>query len=82
MLRGWQLPGAIVGAVENHHRPERSSGRMASVIFLAAKAVEESTPDLMEAMRLDCALHVTGITAADLADLKEPVALLRLAAVC
>jgi len=39
LLERWQIPGPIVEAVRWHHRPERTSGKLAAIVCLAEDVV-------------------------------------------
>jgi putative nucleotidyltransferase with HDIG domain len=41
ILRAWKFPDAMVDAVLHHHTPDESAGRLASLLFLAVRAVAE-----------------------------------------
>jgi HD-like signal output (HDOD) protein len=63
----WKFPGALVEAVRWHHRPERSSSSMTSLLYLA-EVVSESEEDLPSAIRMRTACRLTGIDPEALAD--------------
>jgi HD-like signal output (HDOD) protein len=66
----WKFPGALVEAVRWHHRPERCSSSLASLLYLA-EVVSESEEDLPSAIRLRTACRLTGIDPEALADLNR-----------
>jgi putative nucleotidyltransferase with HDIG domain len=66
----WKFPGALVEAVRWHHRPERCSSSLASLLYLA-EVVSESEEDLPSAIRMRTACRLTGIDPEALADLNR-----------
>jgi putative nucleotidyltransferase with HDIG domain len=66
----WKFPNALVEAVRWHHRPERSSSTLASLLYLA-EVVSESEEDLPSAIRMRTACQQTGIDPEALADLNS-----------
>ena len=66
----WKFPGALVEAVRWHHRPERSSSSMASLLYLA-EVVSESEEDLPSAIRMRTACRLSGIDPEALTDLNR-----------
>ena len=66
----WKFPSALVDAVRWHHRPERSTSVLASLLYLA-EFVSESEEDLPSAIRLRAACRQTGIDPEALADLNR-----------
>ena len=69
-LTQWKFPGGLVEAVRWHHRPERSSSTIASLLYLA-EVVSESEEDLPSAIRMRTACRLTGIDPEALADLNR-----------
>jgi putative nucleotidyltransferase with HDIG domain len=69
-LAQWKFPVALVEAVRWHHRPERSSSAIASLLYLA-EIVSESEEDLPSAIRMRTACRLTGIDTEALADLNR-----------
>lgn len=43
LLRAWNLPGEIVSAVENHHRPEETDSVLPSLLFIAEEWCRRDT---------------------------------------
>ncbi|HTA68955.1 MAG TPA: HDOD domain-containing protein [Bryobacteraceae bacterium] len=66
----WKFPGTLVEAVRWHHRPERCSSSLASLLYLA-EVVSESEEDLPSAIRMRTACRLTGIDPEALADLNR-----------
>jgi putative nucleotidyltransferase with HDIG domain len=58
-LRAWELPAAIVEAVEYHHRPECCRSRLGALVSLA----EDSSEDLWADMRRAAARKNLGVDA-------------------
>ena len=67
-LMQWKFPDALVEAVRWHHRPEKSSLALPSLLYLAEVA-SESEEDLPSAIRLRAACRQAGIEPQVLADL-------------
>lgn len=67
-LTQWKFPSALMDAVRWHHRPERSSSAIASLLYLA-EVVCEAEEDLPSAIRMRTACRITGIDPEALADL-------------
>jgi putative nucleotidyltransferase with HDIG domain len=63
----WKFPDALVEAVRWHHRPERSSLALPSLLYLAEVAVE-SDEDLPSAVRLRIACRQAGVDSESVAD--------------
>ena len=66
----WKFPGALVEAVRWHHRPERSTSVIASLLYLA-EVFSESEEDLPSAIRTRAACRQTGIDPEALGDLNR-----------
>jgi putative nucleotidyltransferase with HDIG domain len=66
----WKFPDALINAVRWHHRPERSSSALTSLLYLAEVA-SESEEDLPSAIRLRTACELTGLEAESLEDLNR-----------
>lgn len=64
-LKIWNFPGTFVEAVEFHHQPEKSQGKLAALLFLTEHWLDcrEDAPSLV---RLNVALERTGLSAAAL----------------
>jgi putative nucleotidyltransferase with HDIG domain len=69
-LTQWKFPDDLVEAVRWHHRPERTSSTIASLLYLA-EVVSESEEDLPSAIRMRTACRLTGIDPEALADLNR-----------
>ena len=69
-LTQWKFPNELVEAVRWHHRPERCSSPIASLLYLA-EVVSESEEDLPSAIRMRTACRLTGIDPEALADLNR-----------
>jgi putative nucleotidyltransferase with HDIG domain len=69
-LTQWKFPKELVEAVRWHHRPERCSSPIASLLYLA-EVVSESDEDLPSAIRMRTACRLTGIDPEALADLNR-----------
>lgn len=67
-LTQWKFPLEIIEAIRWHHRPERSTLPLTSVLYLA-EFITESQEDLPSFLRNQAATRAVGITAAALADL-------------
>jgi len=66
----WKFPDALIKAVRWHHRPERSSSALTSLLYLAEVA-SESEEDLPSAIRLRTACGLTGLEVEALEDLNR-----------
>src|SRR5579863_8343099 len=69
-LTQWKFPLEIVEAVRWHHRPERSTLPMASLLYLA-EFVTESQEDLPSFVRINTATRIAGISTAFLSEIRE-----------
>ena len=69
-LLQWKFPDHFTEAVRWHHRPERSTSPLASLLYLA-EVVSESEEDLPSAIRMQRACRQTDIDPAALADLNR-----------
>ena len=69
-LTQWKFPPEIVEGVRWHHRPERSSVPLASLLYLA-EFVTESQEDLPSYVRMNTATRQAGISMATLAELRK-----------
>lgn len=69
-LTQWKFPLEIVEAVRWHHRPERSSLPLASLLYLAEFLVE-SQEDLPSYVRINSATRLAGISMGSLADIRQ-----------
>jgi putative nucleotidyltransferase with HDIG domain len=69
-LTQWKFPIEIVEAVRWHHRPERSTLPLSSLLYLA-EFVAESQEDLPSYVRMNTATHLAGITMASLSEIRQ-----------
>jgi putative nucleotidyltransferase with HDIG domain len=69
-LTQWKFPLEIVEAVRWHHRPERSSLPLASLLYLAEFAAE-AQEDLPSFVRMNAATGVAGIALDSLLDIRQ-----------
>ncbi|MGP0074705.1 MAG: HDOD domain-containing protein [Bryobacteraceae bacterium] len=69
-LTQWKFPLEIVEAIRWHHRPERSSLPLASLLYLA-EFVTESQEDLPSYVRINTATRLAGISMPFLSDIRE-----------
>jgi putative nucleotidyltransferase with HDIG domain len=73
-LRAWELPEAIVEAVEFHHRPERCEAPLGAILTVAegfaADAARAGSEDLWVAMRRAAACLTIGITVEQLEEFR------------
>jgi len=69
-LAQWKFPPEIIEAVRWHHRPERSSLPLSSLLYLA-EFVSESQEDLPSYVRMNAATRLTGISLGSLAEISQ-----------
>jgi putative nucleotidyltransferase with HDIG domain len=69
-LTQWKFPLEIVEAVRWHHRPERSSLPLASLLYLA-EFISDSQEDLPSYVRMNAATQLAGISMATLAEIRQ-----------
>lgn len=69
-LEQWKFPADIVEAVRWHHRPERSTHPLSSLLYLA-EFITDSQEDLPSYIRLNTACTQAGITMPALTDLRH-----------
>ncbi len=69
-LAQWKFPPEIVEAVRWHHRPERSSLPLSSLLYLA-EFVSESQEDLPSYVRMNAATRLAGISMGSLAEIRQ-----------
>ena len=69
-LEQWKFPGEIVEAIRWHHRPERSTLPLSSLLYLA-EFITDSQEDLPSYIRLNTACRQAGISMAALTDLRH-----------
>ena len=75
VLRLWNFPEDVIEAVEQHHQPERSSSKLASLLYLV-EYWTDSEEDLPSRIRLDQAMRCTGVTMEVLDSLERSTQLL------
>jgi len=61
----WRLPGHLVRAIRQHHRPETATSPLAHLLYLA-EHLTSSQEDLPSPLRFEMALDGLGVAAADL----------------
>ena len=61
----WRLPGHLVRAIRQHHRPETATSPLAYLLYLA-EHLAGAQEDLPSSLRLELALDGLGLAAADL----------------
>jgi putative nucleotidyltransferase with HDIG domain len=69
-LAQWNFPSEIVEAVRWHHRPERSSLPLSSLLYLA-EFVTESQEDLPSYVRMNTATGLAGVSMRLLAEIRQ-----------
>jgi putative nucleotidyltransferase with HDIG domain len=69
-LAQWKFPPEIIEAVRWHHRPERSSLPLSSLLYLA-EFVSESQEDLPSYVRMNAATRLAGISLGSLAEIRQ-----------
>ena len=69
-LEQWKFPAEIVEAIRWHHRPERSTLPLSSLLYLA-EFITDSQEDLPSYIRLNTACRQAGISMAALTDLRH-----------
>jgi putative nucleotidyltransferase with HDIG domain len=69
-LAQWKFPPDIVEAVRWHHRPERSSLPLGSLLYLA-EFVTESQEDLPSYVRMSAAARLAGVSMSTLAEIRQ-----------
>jgi putative nucleotidyltransferase with HDIG domain len=69
-LTQWKFPLEMVEAVRWHHRPERSTSPLASLLYLA-EFVAESQEDLPSYVRMNTATRLAGISMGFLSEIGE-----------
>jgi putative nucleotidyltransferase with HDIG domain len=69
-LAQWKFPDEIIEATRWHHRPERSSSPLASLLYLA-EFVVESQEDLPSYVRINTASRLAGISMTALSELRS-----------
>ena len=65
VLRHWKFPNDMVEGIRHHHQPERTSSRLASVLYLT-EFCTDSEEDLPSQARLAVAFEQTGLKQSDL----------------
>jgi putative nucleotidyltransferase with HDIG domain len=69
-LAQWKFPPEIIEAVRWHHRPERSSLPLSSLLYLA-EFVSESQEDLPSFVRMNTATRLAGISMESLVEIRQ-----------
>jgi putative nucleotidyltransferase with HDIG domain len=69
-LEQWKFPPDIIEAVRWHHRPERSSLPLSSLLYLA-EFVTESQEDLPSYVRVNAASRLAGVSMGLLSDIRQ-----------
>ena len=69
-LEQWKFPAEIVEAIRWHHRPERSTLPLSSLLYLA-EFITDSQEDLPSYIRLNTACRQAGISMVALTDLRH-----------
>jgi putative nucleotidyltransferase with HDIG domain len=69
-LTQWKFPLEIIEAVRWHHRPERSTLPLSSLLYLA-EFISESQEDLPSYVRMNTATRLAGISMGALADIRQ-----------
>jgi putative nucleotidyltransferase with HDIG domain len=69
-LAQWKFPEEIIEATRWHHRPERSSSPLASLLYLA-EFVTESQEDLPSYVRINTASRLAGISMTALSEIRN-----------
>src|ERR1700733_370836 len=69
-LAQWKFPPEIIEAVRWHHRPDRSSLPLASLLYLA-ELMTESQEDLPSYVRMNIAARLAGVSMASLAGIRQ-----------
>jgi putative nucleotidyltransferase with HDIG domain len=69
-LAQWKFPPEIVEAIRWHHRPERSTLPLTSLLYLA-EFITESQEDLPSYVRMNTASRLAGISMGALAEIRQ-----------
>ena len=69
-LTQWKFPPEIIEAVRWHHRPERSTSPLASLLYLA-EFITESQEDLPSYVRMNTAAGLAGISMGALTEIRQ-----------
>jgi putative nucleotidyltransferase with HDIG domain len=69
-LEQWKFPPEIIEAVRWHHRPERSSLPLSSLLYLA-EFVTESQEDLPSFVRVNAASRLAGVSMGLLSEIRQ-----------
>ena len=64
---GWRLPGTMVSAIRQHHRPENTESPLAHLLYVA-EYVSGSEEDLPSIIRLEASLKGIGLAWDDVGD--------------
>jgi HD-like signal output (HDOD) protein len=69
-LAQWKFPAEIIEAVRWHHRPERCTQPLSSLLYLA-EFITESQEDLPSYVRMNTATQLAGISMPALAEIRQ-----------
>jgi putative nucleotidyltransferase with HDIG domain len=72
-LAQWKFPPEVIEAVRWHHRPERSTLPLSSLLYLA-EFITESQEDLPSFVRLNTATRLAGVSMASMAEIRQKTA--------
>jgi putative nucleotidyltransferase with HDIG domain len=72
-LAQWKFPLEVIEAVRWHHRPERSTLPLSSLLYLA-EFITESQEDLPSFVRLNTATRLAGVSMASMAEIRQKTA--------
>ncbi len=72
-LAQWKFPAEVIEAVRWHHRPERSTLPLSSLLYLA-EFITESQEDLPSYVRLNTATRLAGVSMASMTEIRQKAA--------
>jgi putative nucleotidyltransferase with HDIG domain len=72
-LTQWKFPSEVIEAVRWHHRPERSTLPLSSLLYLA-EFITESQEDLPSYVRLNTATRLAGVSMASMTEIRQKAA--------
>jgi putative nucleotidyltransferase with HDIG domain len=72
-LAQWKFPSEVIEAVRWHHRPERSTLPLSSLLYLA-EFITESQEDLPSYVRLNTATRLAGVSMASMTEIRQKAA--------
>jgi putative nucleotidyltransferase with HDIG domain len=72
-LAQWKFPSEVIEAVRWHHRPERSTLPLSSLLYLA-EFITESQEDLPSFVRLNTATRLAGVSMASMTEIRQKAA--------